>query len=165
MKQRIAIYPGTFDPITKGHMDIIRRALSVCDKLIIAVADDIPKTPIFAADKRAEMVQTDLEHMGLGKQAVMAMPFSGLLVDFAKEQGATILIRGLRAVSDFEYEFQLANMNLRLSPDIQTVFLPASDTHQFLASSMVKEIARLGGDVSEFVSKNVAEELKTYYRD
>jgi pantetheine-phosphate adenylyltransferase len=162
MTERIAIYPGTFDPITKGHMDVIRNSLSICDRLIIAVAEDIPKTPIFTAQQRAEMVYNDLVLEGLSDR-VTTVPFGGLLIDFAQKNNATLLIRGLRAVSDFEYEFQLAGMNAKLCADVQTVFLPASGKHQFLASRLVKEVARLGGDVSEFVSPHVVAKLKEYY--
>ena len=162
MSRRIAIYPGTFDPITKGHMDVIKRALLICDHLIIAVADDIPKTPLFPLEERCRLVEGDVASFDTSK--ITVQNFSGLLMDFAKEHNAQIIIRGLRAVSDFEYEFQLSAMNARLQPDIQTVFLPASEKTQFLASRLVKEIARLGGDVSAFVSKPVADALAGHYK-
>lgn len=160
MPKRIGIYPGTFDPITNGHVDIAKRALNIVDKLIIAVADDIPKTPIFSLDERVSMVKGDIEPIG---KKIDVLPFNGLLIDFAKERGASIIIRGLRAVSDYEYELQLASMNSIMAPDIETVFMPASEQTQFIASSLVKEVARLGGDVSHFVSKEVGKKLKKYY--
>lgn len=160
MAQRIGIYPGTFDPITNGHMDIIRRALAVVDVLVIAVAEDTQKTPIFTLKERTEMVKKDTASLG---KRVRVVSFNGLLVDFAKKQKATIIIRGLRAVSDFEYEFQMAGMNAKLSPKIQTVFLSASESTHFISSRFVREIARLGGEVNCLVSKNVAGKLKAYY--
>lgn len=162
MTERIGIYPGTFDPITNGHMDVIKDALKICDRLIIGVAEDTVKTPIFSIEERVEMVQGEVTSPNVSDR-VVALSFSGLLVDFAKSQNASILVRGLRAVSDFEYEFQLSAMNNRLSPDIQTIFIPASGTNQFLASKLVKEVARLDGDVSSFVSASVANKLKKYY--
>ena len=164
MTERVAIYPGTFDPITKGHMDVVRSSLSICDRLIIAVAEDIPKTPIFSSEERVEMVNADLSAEGLSG-VVSAVAFSGLLIDFAQKNDAKLLVRGLRAVSDFEYEFQLAAMNAKLCADVQTVFLPASGKNQFLASRLVKEIARLQGDISSFVSSNVAKKLVGYYQN
>lgn len=155
------IYPGTFDPITKGHLDVIQRASYIADRLIIAVADDVPKIPLFSVEERVEMVRHDIQHLSLPRTCdIEVMTFKGLLMDFAVEQKASIIVRGLRAVSDFEYEFQLAAMNTKLQPAVQTVFLPASENTQFVASSLVKEIARLGGDVSEFVSEYVAQRLR-----
>ena len=160
---RIGIYPGTFDPITMGHMDIIRRATRVVDRLIIGVALDTAKDPIFSVDARAELVRTELHALGEDAVRVSVQPFSGLLANFAREQKASLLIRGLRAVSDFEYEFQMASVNNKIAPELETVFLTASDATHFISSRFVKQIARLGGDVSKFVSPTVAEALRRAY--
>lgn len=161
---RTGIYPGTFDPITVGHMDIIRRALNVVDKLVIGVALDTGKEPLFPLDMRAKLVEQDVRSLGRDADRVEVKPFSGLLVNFAKEVNAHIIIRGLRAVSDFEYEFQMACMNTRLKRDIETVFLTASEDTHFISSRFVKQIARLGGDISSFVSKDVAKQLASYLK-
>ena len=161
---RTGIYPGTFDPITFGHMDIIRRALSVVDKLVIGVALDSAKEPLFDVKTRAAMVQKDISNaMGIDPSRITVKPFSGLLVNFAREEGATLLIRGLRAVSDFEYEFQMASVNNKIAAEIETVFLTASDATHFISSRFVKQIGRLGGDVSKFVSPDVAEMISQEY--
>lgn len=158
------IYPGTFDPITNGHVDIIKRALNIADSLIIAVAEDGSKSPLFSPSERCDMIKEDLRSRGCGEMGRLKIcSFSGLLIDFARKNDISVIVRGLRAVSDFEYEFQLAAMNSRLMPDIQTVFLPASETRQFVASRLVKEIAGLGGDVSPFVSEVVAKRLREVY--
>jgi len=161
---RIGIYPGTFDPITNGHTDIIRRALHVVDRLIVGVARNEAKGPLFSIDERVRIVREELDNLEDGAGArVEVRPYDSLLMHFAEEVGASVIIRGLRAVSDFEYEFQMAGMNGRLNPDIETVFLMASDRFQFIASRLVKEIGALGGDVSHFVSKRVAERLAERY--
>lgn len=158
------VYPGTFDPITIGHMDIISRALNVVQKLIIGVALDSGKQPIFDIEQRARLVKQDIQdQLGDLASRIEVHAFSGLLVNFAREHGATLLIRGLRAVSDYEYEFQMACMNNLLAPDIETVFLTASENTHFISSRFVKQIARLGGDVSKMVSGNVSRELALYY--
>ncbi len=156
----IGIYPGTFDPITFGHLDIIRRALKVVDKLLVAVALDTNKTPLFDQATRAELVRGEVATLANGDgKRVEAHAFSGLLVNFAREHGANVLIRGLRAVSDFEYEFQMACVNSKLAPQLETVFLTASESTHFISSRFVKEVARLGGDISGFVSPAVAKRL------
>lgn len=161
MTQRIGVYPGTFDPITLGHLDIINKALKLVDTLIVAVAEHPAKHPLFSLEERVAMVNETVK--GFAGKNVVVEGFDGLLVNFAKEHQAHLLIRGLRAVSDFEYEFQLAGMNTKLDPDIQTVFLPASEKTHFVASRFVKEAARLGGNVSELVSPHVLEALNLRY--
>ena len=160
---KIAIYPGTFDPITNGHIDIIKRALKIADKLVIGVAKDTSKNPIFSLDHRIKMVVEAVKSFNQDK-LIEVVGFEGLLVSFAAKNQASIIVRGLRAVSDFEYEFQMFGMNSRLNPNIQTIFLPASESTHFVASRFVKEVARLGGDVSEFVSPNVKQELDKIFR-
>jgi len=157
--ERVAIYPGTFDPITNGHMDIITRAARhMVDKLIVGVAQNIGKSPVFNVEERVEMVKKEAESIN-GDTVIEVVPFNNLLTDFAVSCNATMLIRGLRAVSDFEYEFQMASMNSYLKPDIETVFLMASDRNQFISSGLVKEIAKLGGDIHQFVSPRVHKTL------
>lgn len=160
---RVGIYPGTFDPIHNGHLDVIRRATALVDRLIVAVAINIGKEPLFTLDERTRMVEADINAMmaanGLHGAQVEIIPFKTLLVHFAQEQGADMIIRGLRAVSDFEYEFQMAANNKRIYPRIETVFLMASETSQFISSRFVKEIHQLGGDVSSFVTPSVLARL------
>lgn len=163
-KPRIGIYPGTFDPITIGHMDVIRRALTVVDKLVIGVALDTGKAPLFEIEERGNLVRENLRELGAEASRVEVRTFSGLLVNLAEEQGARILIRGIRAVSDFDYEFQMACMNSRLNPTIETVFLTASENTHFISSRLVKQIARLGGDISSFVSPIVAQHLHKHFK-
>jgi pantetheine-phosphate adenylyltransferase len=150
---RIGLYPGTFDPITNGHMDIIGRAVKLVDRLVIGVARNDDKGPLFTTDQRVEMVRAEVRRFG---SQVEVRAFSSLLMHFAEELDATVIVRGLRAVADFEYEFQMTAMNQRLNADIETVFLMADPRHQAIASRLVKEIARLGGDIGSFVSPAVA---------
>lgn len=160
MAKRIGIYPGTYDPITKGHLHIIERASKLVDHLIIGVADNPGKQPLFNAQERITMVQTDIDNMHNKYCPIEVVSFSNLLIHFAREQKATCVFRGLRASSDFEFEFQMTGMNFRLAPDIETVFLMASDKWQFVSSSFIKEISKLEGDISEFVTPNVLQNLK-----
>lgn len=153
-----AIYPGTFDPITNGHVDLIARGARLFDHLIVAVAPNRAKNPLFSVGERVALVEDVLSDLGLTNIEVRS--FDALLVNFALEADARVLVRGLRAVSDFEYEFQLAGMNRRLAPDIETVFLTPAEQYAFLSSSMVREIAGLGGDVSSFVDPKVERALR-----
>jgi len=155
MNKLIAIYPGTFDPITKGHTDLIERALQMFDKVIVAVAQNTSKEPVFSLQERIGMASVALNN----KPGVEILPMTGLLVEFAKQHDAKVILRGLRAVSDFEYEFQLAGMNRKLAPEIETLFLTPAENYAYISSSLVREIAALGGDVSSFVHKNVMAEL------
>lgn len=156
---RVGIYAGTFDPITKGHLHIIKRASKLVDHLIVAVANNQKKAPLFSIEDRLDMVKTDIENMH-DKQCTMSVEsFETLLISYAREKNATCLFRGLRAVSDFEFEFQMAGMNAKLAPDIETVFLMAADKWQFVSSSFIKEIGSLGGDISEFVTPSVESRL------
>jgi pantetheine-phosphate adenylyltransferase len=150
-----AVYPGTFDPITRGHEDLVRRAVRLFDRVIVAVAESRNKRPFFSMDERVTMARDVLA----GVPQVRVEGFSGLLIDFVAEQGAIAVLRGLRAASDFEYEFQLAGMNRNLKPDIETLFLTPSDQYMFISASMIREIAQLGGDVSPFVHPLVAQRL------
>jgi pantetheine-phosphate adenylyltransferase len=156
----IGIYPGTFDPLTLGHMDIIKRAARVVDKLVIAVARNDGKGPLFNTDERVAMVRESIDDLEANRTVIEVLPFDTLLMEFCHEVGARVIIRGLRAVSDFEYEFQMAGMNSRIDPTIETLFLMASERQQFIASRFVKEIGRLGGDISSFVSPKVDEHMR-----
>lgn len=154
------VYPGTFDPITHGHTDIVRRAQRLFDRVLVAVAANPSKRPTFSLEERVAMARealADMEH-------VQVVGFDGLLARFAKEQGARVLLRGLRAVSDFEHEFQLAGMNRHLAPDLETIFLTPAEEYAYVSSSLVREIALLGGDVSHFVSGNVEAALRARLR-
>jgi pantetheine-phosphate adenylyltransferase len=164
MTARIGIYPGTFDPVTMGHIDIAQRASKLVDKLIIAVADHPAKKPIFTLEERVDMVRHDVAELNSTTGAIEVIGFDGLLVNVASQHDATILIRGLRAVSDFEYEFQMSCMNTKLNPTLQTVFLPASEKTHFVASRFVKEAVRLGGNISGLVSPHVLQQLTDYFK-
>ncbi|QGU33434.1 pantetheine-phosphate adenylyltransferase [Thermochromatium tepidum] len=148
---RTVVYPGTFDPITKGHVDLIHRAARLFDRVVVAVAADTGKTPVFSIEERVELVRGSV----MDHPNVEILPFEGLLVNFARALGVSVIIRGLRAVSDFEYEFQLAGMNRHMAPEIETLFLTPSEQYAYISSSLVREIARLKGDVSAFVTPAV----------
>jgi pantetheine-phosphate adenylyltransferase len=149
---RIGLYPGTFDPCTNGHLDVIARAARLFDKLVVGVSISAGKGPMFSLQERVELVQAEIASIANKNGMVIeVLPFDTLLIDFARKVGAAMIVRGLRAVTDFDYEFQMAGMNYRMAPDIETVFLMASETHQFIASRLVKEVAMLGGDITSFV--------------
>ena len=157
----IAVYPGTFDPFTNGHKDLVQRAASnIFDKVYICVAENSGKDTLFSLDERIELARKSLSEI----ENIEVIGFSGLLVDFAKELKAKVILRGLRVVSDFEYEFQMSSMNKKLNNGIESIFLTPSESYAFLSSSLVKEIAELGGDVSEFVSKEVKEAIQRKYK-
>jgi len=150
-----AIYPGTFDPLTRGHEDLVRRAAKLFESLVVAVADSRGKNPIFSPDERMAIARETLNHY----PNVEIVGFSGLLVNFVRQQKADVVIRGLRAVSDFEYEFQMAGMNRHLMPEVETIFMTPTDQYQFISGTLVREIALMGGDVSKFVAPSVQEWL------
>ena len=158
MSQR-AIYPGTFDPMTKGHVDLIERACNLFDEIVIAIAASEAKNPLFTLDERIKIAEKIFKN----NEKVKVIGFSGLLVDLAKDNNAKILIRGLRVVADFEYEFQLANMNRAMMPELESVFLTPKEQYSYISSSLVKEICKMGGDVSEFVDPIALSELKRKY--
>jgi len=153
---RIAIYPGSFDPLTNGHLDMIRRALTMFDRVVVAIANNVRKAPLFSVDERKQQIVEALQH----DARVEVDAFEGLLVEYVKRRGANIVVRGLRALADFEYEFQLAHMNRRLGVDIDTIFLMTSEKDFYVSSSLVKEVAQFGGDVTGLVPKNVQEALE-----
>tara|TARA_Y100000031_G_C8093363_1_gene325233 strand:- start:193 stop:702 length:510 start_codon:yes stop_codon:yes gene_type:complete len=163
-KYLIGVYPGTFDPVTRGHLHLIRRASKMVDKLIVAVADNPRKHPLFPHEERVQMIEADLQTMQGKGCEIEVKPFDNLLVQFARDVNASCIFRGLRAVSDFEYEFQLTGMNAKLDPDIETVFLMAADKWQFVSASFVKEISSMGGDIQDFVTPNVSERLKEKFK-
>ena len=156
---RTGIYPGTFDPITNGHIDIVARATKLVDRLVIGVAISTGKGPTFSLEERVAIVREETAHLS-GRTEIVVQPYENLLMHFAQEVGATVIIRGLRAVADFEYEFQMTAMNQKLNREIETVFLMADPHHQAIAARLVKEIAKLGGDISSFVTPGVAARLK-----
>ncbi|MBE0509199.1 MAG: pantetheine-phosphate adenylyltransferase [Chromatiales bacterium] len=155
-----AVYPGTFDPITRGHQDLIRRACRLCERVIVAVAANPKKAPLFNLEERVALARESLQ----GLAEVEVMGFNSLLADFCQQQQAKVILRGLRAVSDFEYEFQLAGMNRRIAPEIETLFLTPAEEFTFISSSLVKEVAELGGDVSDFVAPHVKAALHNRLR-
>ncbi len=157
MKKRIGIYPGTFDPITLGHMDIIERGAKLVDELIIGVTTNAAKSPMFSDDERIAMVKREVA--GIGDDSIRVVGFDSLLVDFADEMGASTVIRGIRGVTDFEYEYQLTGMNRQLNHDVETVFLMADISLQHIASRLVKEVAIYGGEISKFVTASVREDV------
>ncbi len=155
--ERVGVYPGTFDPITLGHSDIIRRGAKLVDRLVIGVTTNMSKSPIFSPEERIAMVEREVEALGIENASVVG--FNALLMRFAEKQGASVIIRGLRAVADFEYEYQMAGMNLHLNSGIETIFLMADVGLQPIASKLVKEIAIFGGDISGFVSPAVRDDV------
>jgi pantetheine-phosphate adenylyltransferase len=155
MNERIALYPGSFDPLTNGHLDILSRARRLADRVVVAILENDAKTPLFSVAERIEMIREILGDEG----STPVRSFSGLLVDFAREMGATLIVRGLRAVSDYEYELQMALMNRRLNPSIETVFLMAKEEYSYVSSRLVKEVARLGGDLTGVVPESVRRRL------
>ena len=159
--ERIAVYPGTFDPITNGHTDLVSRAAKVFPKVIVAIAESPHKKPLFTLEERIEMSRVEMAHM----DNVEIVGFSNLLVEFVQQLGASVIVRGLRAVSDFEYEFQLASMNRHLAPKVETMFLTPDEEYGFISSTLVKEVARLDGDVSSFVSKGVQQAMEQRFRE
>jgi len=164
--RRVAVYPGTFDPITNGHMDIIGRATKVADHLIIALGEHSSKSTLFTREERLEMIQAEIAPVrGLNGAEIEVRILDRLLMTFVQDVGASFVIRGLRAVSDFDYELQMAGINARLNPEAETIFLMASEQNLFIASSLVREIAALGGDVSSFVSPRVAERLTARFAE
>jgi pantetheine-phosphate adenylyltransferase len=160
-KTRLALFPGTFDPVTRGHLDILARGLELCDRLIVAVAEGHPKQTLFSAADRVRLIQDALPVAARGRIEILA--FQGLLVEFARAHGVNLVVRGLRVISDFEYEFQMALMNKRLWPEIETVFLMPGEELIYLNSTLVKEVARCGGDTSPFVTANVVQALIRKY--
>ncbi len=157
--RRVGLYPGTFDPVTLGHLDIIKRAVKLVDHLVIGVATNPSKSPMFTLEERMDMVRHEAEPLAQGRATFSVETFDSLLMQFAEKIGASVIVRGLRAVSDFEYEFQMVAMNQRLNSEIETVFLMADPRHQAIASRLVKEIAMLGGEVTAFAPPRVAERL------
>jgi pantetheine-phosphate adenylyltransferase len=157
----IAVYPGTFDPITNGHLDILQRALNLFQQVVVTIAPNVRKNPLFSTDERMQFIRDALpQHVGRLEFAV----FEGLLVDFCRDRGATVIVRGLRALADFEYEFQFAHMNRRLAPGVDTVFFMTDERNHYVSSSLVKEVASLGGDVTGLVPPAVVKALAEKYR-
>ena len=158
---RTAIYPGTFDPITYGHIDVIKKSLKIFDKIIIATTDNIQKNYLFSIDERIELIKTSLfKDLKLNKKKIVVIPFDTLTIDLCKKYKSNVIIRGLRAVSDFEYEFQLAGMNKKLNEKIETIFLMSDVENQIISSKFVKEIAKLNGKINKFLTKSAVKKLK-----
>jgi pantetheine-phosphate adenylyltransferase len=158
---RIAVYPGTFDPITNGHTDLVSRAARVFSRVVIAIADSPHKKPLFSLDERIELSKNQMANL----DNVEVVGFSNLLVEFVQQIGASVIVRGLRAVSDFEYEFQLASMNRHIAPTVETLFLTPDEDYSFISSTLVKEVARLNGDVSEFVCEEVQQAMRKRFKE
>jgi pantetheine-phosphate adenylyltransferase len=152
---RLAVYPGTFDPITNGHVDLVRRALKIFDRVVVALAENVRKSPLFSLDERHAFISGALD----GDPRLEIDAFQGLLADYCRKRGATVVVRGLRALADFEYEFQLAHMNRRLAPEVETLFLMTGEESFYVSSSLVKEVALMGGDVTRMVPPKVAAAL------
>ena len=163
-RYRTGVYPGTFDPVTNGHLDIIGRATKVVDRLVVAVAVNVGKGPLFSLKERVAMCRREVANLKIKDTVIEVLPFDNLLMDFVTDHGADLIIRGLRAVSDFEYEFQMAGMNTRINPKVETVFLMASERNQFIASRLVKEVARFDGDISSFVPAAVHRDVRAKYK-
>ena len=157
----VAVYPGTFDPITNGHLDILERALAVFQQVVVTIAPNIRKNPLFSTDERMQFIKDALPHYGARIEFAV---FEGLLVDFCTQRGATVIVRGLRALADFEYEFQFAHMNRRLAPGVDTVFFMTDERNHYVSSSLVKEVASLGGDINGLVPAAVEAALRAKYR-
>jgi len=163
---RIGLYPGTFDPVTNGHLDVIARAARLLDKLVVGVSISAGKGPMFSLEERVELVQAEIASIAdKNGMVIEVLPFDTLLVDFARKIGVSMIVRGLRAVTDFDIEFQMAGMNYRMAPDIETVFLMASERHQFIASRLVKEVAMLGGDITSFVPPLTLDRVMQHIRE
>jgi len=158
---RVAVYPGTFDPVTNGHTDLVTRAARVFPKVVIAIAESPHKKPLFSLEERIRLTRNEMANL----DNVEVVGFSNLLVEFVQQIGGSVIIRGLRAVSDFEYEFQLASMNRHIAPDVETMFLTPDEDYSFISSSLVKEVARLNGDVSEFVCKDVQSAMRERFAE
>lgn len=159
MPERIAIYPGTFDPITNGHIGIIERGLELFDRVVIGVLRNLSKTPLFSADERQELIRSAFPD----EPRIEVEAFDGLLVTYARDKGAVAILRGLRGLTDFEYELQMCNMNRRLAPEVITLFLMAEERHSYISSSLLKEVARLGGDIQGLVPPRVEERLRALF--
>jgi pantetheine-phosphate adenylyltransferase len=162
-KRRIAVYPGSFDPVTNGHLDIVHRACGLFDRVVVAVADNAQKAPLFSLEERLELLRASLRPL-TRRKAVVVDSFRGLLVDYVKRRGAVAIVRGLRAVTDFEYEFQMALMNRQQAPTVETVFLMPDEKYTYLSSTILKEIARLGGKIGRFVPPEIEPQIRRKWR-